>query len=291
MLKELKGTGVALVTPFNTDKSIDFNGLKALLKHTAKEGVDYYVVQGTTGESATIEHEEKIELLDYVRKNNDAGLPIVFGLGGNNTNAVLKEIEETDLSGVSAILSVCPYYSKPSQSGMIHHFEAIADQSPVPVILYNVPSRTGANLTASSTVKLAQHENIVAIKEASGDMTQLQHLVRDLPKDFMLLSGDDMLCPTIYAMGGVGVISVMANAFGGVFKKVRTRCEKGDTWGAHQEMNRLLEINPLMYKEANPVGIKQVLKEMGICEPYVRMPLLEASEALKTEIKAAMGKI
>ena len=283
----LKGTGVALVTPFNEDLTIDFDGLLKLLEHTAK-GVDYFVVQGTTGESATTTAAEKAEILSFVEKNNKTGLPIVYGIGGNNTQSVLDNIKSTDLDGVDAILSVSPYYNKPSQEGIYQHFKMIADASPVPVILYNVPGRTQSNISANTTLRLAQHKNIVAIKEASGDLTQCMSISKDASEDFLLISGDDLLTTPMMATGAVGVISVLANAFPETFKRITKAAFSADFKASSEATFELIDINPLMYAESNPVGIKQVLEEFGICKNYVRMPLLPASEDLKTKIKALL---
>ncbi|KOF02128.1 dihydrodipicolinate synthase [Roseivirga seohaensis subsp. aquiponti] len=283
----LKGTGVALVTPFNEDLTIDFDGLLKLLEHTAK-GVDYFVVQGTTGESATTTAAEKAEILSFVKKNNKTGLPIVYGIGGNNTQSVLDNIKSADLDGVDAILSVSPYYNKPSQEGIYQHFKMIADASPVPVILYNVPGRTQSNISANTTLRLAQHKNIVAIKEASGDLTQCMSISNDAPEDFLLISGDDLLTTPMMATGAVGVISVLANAFPEIFKRITKAAFSADFKASSEATFELIDINPLMYAESNPVGIKQVLEEFGICKNYVRMPLLPASEDLKTKIKALL---
>src|SRR6267142_2031476 len=208
-MKKFTGTGVALVTPFHQDGSIDFSSLKKLLVHTSA-GVDYFVVMGTTGESATLAKEKKKEILQFVIKNNPKKLPLVYGIGGNNTAAVLEEIEYTNFKGISAILSVSPYYNKPSQEGIRRHFKKIADASPLPVILYNVPGRTSSNLTSETTLKLAQNKNIVGIKEASGNLEQGMKIARSKSKDFLLISGDALLTLPLYAIGGVGVISVLA---------------------------------------------------------------------------------
>ena len=285
-----KGTGVALVTPFNPDLSIDFDGLKRLLEHTAK-GVDYYVVQGTTGESVTTSNEEKTQLLEFVKKNNPRNLPIVFGIGGNNTQIILSSIKQTDFEGVSGLLSVSPYYSKPSQEGIVQHFIRIADTSPVPVILYNVPGRTSSNLTAETTLRLADHANIIGIKEASGDLNQCQIISRNKPKEFLLISGDDLLTVPILSIGGVGVISVLANAYPEIFRQICRNFETGNLVESRLESFKLLEINPLMYAEGNPVGVKEVLKKMGVCGNEVRLPLVTASETLRERIYLAMKNI
>ncbi|MDZ4715170.1 MAG: 4-hydroxy-tetrahydrodipicolinate synthase [Cytophagales bacterium] len=291
-MKTLHGTGVALVTPFNKSGDIDYASLKKVLVHTSK-GVDYYVVQGTTGESVTLSKEEKKKVLAFVIRNNPKKLPIVYGIGGNNTGSVLEEIQATDLRQVDALLSVSPYYNKPSQAGIAQHFSVVADASPVPVILYNVPGRTASNLTAETTLRLARHKNIIGIKEASGNLEQCMKIAKDKPPGFLLISGDDLLTLPMYTIGGVGVISVLANAFPVLFRKIRGFALSGDFVKAQRELFKLVDINGPMYEEANPVGIKQLLHEMGICQPFVRMPLLAASEGLSKKIAttyAAMKK-
>jgi 4-hydroxy-tetrahydrodipicolinate synthase len=289
-MKKLIGTGVALVTPFDGNGKIDFRALKKLLVHTAR-GVDYYVVMGTTGESVTLTTEEKNQVLDFVKKNNPAKLPIVYGIGGNNTQNVLDTINTTDLMGVNALLSVSPYYNKPSQEGIYQHFKVIADNSSVPIILYNVPGRTASNISADTTVRLAQHKNIVGIKEASGNLEQCMKIVKDKPKDFLLISGDDMMTAALYALGAKGVISVLANALPGIFKKLKESAFAGDFSKASRHQLSLLEINGPMYEEANPVGLKYLLNEIGICEKHVRMPLLPASEQLQRKIHSAYAAL
>jgi len=288
-MKKLTGTGVALVTPFLANGQIDFPALKKLLKHTAK-GVDYYVVMGTTGEVATLNKEERKEVLQFVLNNNEANLPIVYGIGGNNTAEVLKQIEETDFKGVTALLSVSPYYNKPSQAGIVTHFKAVADASPVPVILYNVPGRTGSNMLASTTLTLAQHSNIIGIKEASGNLEQCMKIAAEAPKNFLLISGDDMLTVPLYAIGSKGVISVLANAYPLSFKKMKDFAFANDYSKASKELFTLLDINGPMYEEGNPVGVKQLLAEMNVVKPFVRLPLVPASASLTNKIKSvALG--
>ncbi len=283
-MKKLYGTGVALVTPFDESGHIDFASLKKVLIHTAR-GVDYFVVMGTTGESVTLSKDEKKKVLAFVLKNNRRKLPIVYGIGGNNTAAVIDEILQTDLSQVDALLSVSPYYNKPSQEGIIHHFLQVADVSPVPVILYNVPGRTASNLTAETILRLAKHKNIAGVKEASGNLEQCMKIAKEKPSDFMLISGDDLLTLPLYAIGGVGVISVLANAYPLVFKKMKTHALRGDFTKARQELFKLVDLNAPMYEEGNPVGVKQLMEEMGICSAQVRLPLLPASVKLAEKIR------
>lgn len=288
-MKKFYGTGVALVTPFTEDLEVDYNALKKLLRHTAK-GVDYYVVMGTTGESATVPLREKKQILQFIRENNPGKLPIVFGLGGNNTQSVLEGMRTTDFEGVDGLLSVSPYYNKPSQEGIYQHFSAIADASPVPVILYNVPGRTGSNLTADTTLRLASHPNICGIKEASGNLEQCMNIMKKKPKDFLLISGDDMLTVPLYSIGAKGVISVLANALPLVFKKMKEHAFAKQYEKASLEQFKILEINGPMYEEGNPVGVKYLLSLMNVCKPFTRMPLLAASEGLKKKIETIYTK-
>jgi 4-hydroxy-tetrahydrodipicolinate synthase len=246
---------------------------------------------GTTGESATVTQDEKKKVLDFVKSNNPKKLPIVFGIGGNNTQEVLDTIAHTNFRGVTAILSVSPYYSKPSQEGIYRHFKAIAQASPVPVILYNVPGRTSSNITAETTLRLAQLKNMLGIKEASGNLEQCMKIAQQKPSGFMLMSGDDLLTIPLYAIGAVGVISVLANAFPVVFKKIKEYAFAGNYGKASAEQFKILEINAPMYEEGNPVGVKQVLAEMGICSNQVRLPLAPASTALKTKISRILDKM
>lgn len=284
-MKDLYGTGVALVTPLDESGDIDYASLKRLLVHTAK-GVDYYVVMGTTGESATMTKAEKRKVLSFVIQNNRKKLPIVYGIGGNNTADVLEEIADTDFSNVSAVLSVSPYYNKPSQEGIVHHFNFVADSCPVPIILYNVPGRTSSNLAAGTTLRLAKHNNIIGVKEASGNLEQCMKIAKEKPAAFMLLSGDDMLTLPIYSIGGVGVISVLANAFPLIFKKMKEHAFAGEYQKAQKELFKLVDINGPMYEEGNPVGVKQLLHEMGVCGSNVRLPLVQASAELVRKISA-----
>ena len=288
-MKKLYGTGVALVTPFTDRGDVDYKSLKKLLVHTAK-GVDYYVVMGTTGESTTLDKEEKRQILQFVKENNPKGLPLVYGIGGNDTRQVVECIRETDFTGVDALLSVSPYYNKPSQEGIFQHYQRVADESPVPVILYNVPGRTSSNISAETTLRLAQHPNIAGTKEASGNLEQCMLIARDKPRDFMLISGDDLMTVALYALGGKGVISVLANAYPAIFRKMKDYAFDGNFARASQEAFRLLRMNPLMYEESNPVGLKALLEELGVCSSAVRLPLVQASSALRRKIAEALQK-
>lgn len=282
-MKKISGTGVALVTPFTENLEVDYDALMRILVHTAK-GVDFYVVMGTTGESVTCTKEEKAEILDFVKTHNPNQLPIVYGVGGNHTQAVMNEVYRTNLKGITALLSVSPYYNKPSQDGIVQHFTAIADISPVPVILYNVPGRTASNLSGETTIRLSGHLNIAGIKEASGNLEQCMQIKRSVRKDFVLLSGDDMLTLPLYAIGAKGVISVLANAYPQNFRKMKNYFEEGQLGKVAAEQFSLLDVNPLMYEEGNPVGIKYLMSLMGLCTPHVRLPMSPASDRLRKKI-------
>lgn len=288
MIEQFKGVGVALVTPFQADKSVDFEGLERLLVHTAEGGVNYWVVQGTTGESATMSWQEKMQVLSFIQEHNPKNLPIVFGIGGNNTRSLIDSIQNMSFSGVDAILSVSPYYNKPSQAGIVQHYQALADAAPVPIILYNVPGRTASKIDSYSTLRLAEHQNIIATKEASNDLEQCINIAKGKPDDFLLISGDDLMSIPIISVGGQGVISVMANAFPKIFSEMIGLALQNNFPEANQKLHQLLEINPLMYEESNPVGVKYALALQGVCDAHVRLPLLEASPELREKIKKTM---
>jgi 4-hydroxy-tetrahydrodipicolinate synthase len=290
MENKFAGTGVALVTPFKENLEIDYASLGQLLKHVSQGGVEYLVVMGTTGESATLSADEKNEVLSFVKKNNTAGLPIVYGMGGNNTRELLQQISHTDWNGIDAILSVSPYYNKPSQAGICEHYTTIADACPVPVILYNVPARTSSNITAATTLKLSRHPNIIGTKEASGDMVQCMEIARSKPAGFLLISGDDLLALPMISFGAVGVISVLANAFPVPFTQMIRQALAANFDEASQGLFGFLRINPLMYEEGNPVGLKQALYCSGICSNHVRLPLAPASEGLSARIQTVLSE-
>lgn len=292
MIEKLKGTGVALVTPFKENKEIDFNALQKLLEFTYAngEGVDYWVVMGTTGEVATLNSREKNQVLEFVKQNNPHQIPIVYGIGGNNTEALKETMDNTDFDQVEAILSVSPYYNKPSQEGIYAHYTALADYSPRPLILYNVPARTSSNISAKTTIRLAEHSNIIATKEASGNLLQCMEIAKSKPDNFLLLSGDDMMAIPIISVGGEGIISVLANAFPSLFAGMIRHALKQDFSLASQNLYKFLNINPLMYQESNPVGVKEALAQQGVIDNYVRLPLLPASDELKENIKNTMPK-
>lgn len=283
-MNAFKGTGVALVTPFLEDLQVDFSSLERLINHVITGGVDYLVVLGTTGESATLTASEKAMVLKACVEFNRGRVPLMLGLGGNATQKLLDEIEQTDFYGVAGILSVSPYYNKPTQEGIIAHYRALADASPVPLVLYNIPGRTMSNLTAATTLALSHHPNIIGIKEASGNLEQCMQIAASMPKDFLLLSGDDLLTKPIQSIGGSGVISVLANALPTTFKTL----VEGDESSSLHAAYSLLRLNGLMYEEGNPVGIKNLLLHLGILQTdQVRLPLLRASQELSEKIRLA----
>ncbi|WP_018478207.1 4-hydroxy-tetrahydrodipicolinate synthase [Pontibacter roseus] len=281
---KLKGTGVALVTPFTSNLAVDYDGLRQLLDFTLEGGVEYLVVNGTTGESVTTTAAEKAEILAFVKKHVNGRVPLVYGLGGNNTQHILATIQSTDLEGIAAVLSVSPYYNKPPQQGIYQHYVQIADACPVPVILYNVPGRTGSNISGETTIRLATHHNIVGIKEASGNLEQCMYIAKHKPADFLLISGDDLLTLPMMAFGAVGVISVLANAFPEKFSNMVRLGLESKFAEASKLIFDFVDINSMMYEEGNPVGVKALLERFGVCSPAVRLPLVEASAGLKDRL-------
>ena len=280
------GTGVALITPFNEDLSIDFNALQRLVEFNIENGTEYLVISGTTGESATITSEEKKELVQFISKVNNGRLPLVLGIGGNNTAAVIDEIESTDLSDIDAILSVSPYYSKPTQEGIYQHFKIVSHASPKPIILYNVPGRTASNILPETIVRMANDfDNIIGVKEAAGSMGQYLELLRTKPKDFMVISGDDDLALSVALAGGSGVISVIGQALPKAFTEMIRLGIAGKAKEAYETQYKLMPIIGLIFSENNPSGVKSVLESLKITKPCVRMPLVEATNHLKNEIK------
>lgn len=282
------GVGVAIVTPFNADHSIDFDGFARLIQHVSDGGVNYIVLQGTTGESPTVTKSEKKQLLQFVKEHNTRNLPIVYGVGGNVTPEVVAGMKDIDFEGVDAILSVCPYYNKPGKRGVIEHFTQVADACPVPVILYNIPPRTGINMSAETVCTLAEHPNIIGVKEASCIIEQCMEIARDKPEDFLLISGDDVQAVPIISIGGVGVMSVIANAFPAKFSGLVNAALEGDFAFARKELGHFLRIDPLLYEEGNPVGVKKILEILGIANSDVRLPLVKASDDLGERIKAVL---
>ena len=285
MTNQLIGTGVALITPFTKDNQVDTEALTRIVDYVTEGGVEFIVVLGTTSEAPTLTKDEKRIVRETIIKANKGRLPLVLGVGGNNTQNVIDEIKQTDLSPFVAILSVTPYYNKPSQNGLYAHFAAIAKESTLPIILYNVPGRTGVSMTAETVVRLANDfQNIVAIKEASGNLLLDMNIIKDMPKDFILLSGDDATTlPAVY-MGGSGAISVIGIAYPKEFSEMVRLGLQGKTVEANKLQYKLLPRTALAFKEGNPIGIKAMLAAKGLCKPYVRLPLVEASEELKKAI-------
>ncbi len=274
MREKLQGLGVALVTPFNEKLQVDFEALSKLLQFTAEGGVDYWVVHGSTGESATIDPAEKKEILQYVQAHNPHQLPIVYGLGGNNTHELLRQIEQMDFQVIDAILSVSPYYNRPSQQGIYEHYKCLAAASPVPIILYNVPARTGSTIAPETVIRLSELSNIIGIKEASGDLVACVEIAKNKPADFLLISGDDIMTIPIMSIGGVGVISVLGNALPQQMRGIAHAMRNQDYAAAQQYQFEVLELQKLVLKGGNPVTIKQILAMLGICEHHVRLPLV-----------------
>lgn len=288
---ELKGVGVALITPFTQDTSkVDYVGFKKLLDHI-NPFVDYYVVNGTTAESPTLTQKEKQEILNFVSDQNTDRKPIVFGLGGYNTKGIIDIFEEMDLSKVDAILSVSPQYVRPTQKGIIKHFTTLADSFTKPIVLYNVPSRTGSNMTSETTLTLAQHKNIIGIKEASGDITQCMGIATSKPANFLLISGDDSITVPLISIGGAGVISVIANGLPQPFFKAVHSALEGNFAQAKNDYLPMLKINQLLFAEGNPAGIKALAELKGICNAGVRLPLVKASNALYELLEVELKKL
>ena len=286
-MKELVGTGVALVTPFNDDLSVNHEALAKIVEYNIENGTDYLVICGTTGESVTITKQEKKEIINTVIKTNNGRLTMVLGIGGNNTMQVVDEIKSTDLSAMTAILSVSPYYSKPTQEGLYQHFKTISEASPVPIILYNVPGRTAKNMEVETTLRLARDfKNVVAVKEAGNNMSQYLQLLRDKPEDFMIISGDDDLVLGVTLAGGSGVISVIGQAFPKEFSSMIRLGLEGKPKEAYSLHFRLMEIIDLIFSENNPAGIKAVLEAKNLCQDSVRLPLVPATKELKAKIEA-----
>ncbi|HET9503021.1 MAG TPA: 4-hydroxy-tetrahydrodipicolinate synthase [Hymenobacter sp.] len=287
-MTNLHGTGVALVTPFTATHEVDYAGWRNLLDFTIAGGVEYLVINGTTGESPTTTAAEKTELLRIAKEHVAGRVPLVYGIGSNDTAAAEALLHSTDLEGITAILSASPAYNKPSQAGIVAHYQRLADAAPRPLLLYNVPGRTGSNMSAETTLTLAAHSNIIGIKEASGNVEQCLAILARKPADFLFLSGDDMLTVPLIACGAVGIITVLGNAFPQKFGDMTRAALAGDFTRAQQLLFDFVALNPLMYEEGNPVGVKAALALQGVCGGAVRLPLVPASEGLTTRIKALL---
>ncbi len=289
---KLIGMGVALVTPFKSDDSIDFDALGRLVEYIINNNADYLVVCGTTAETPTLTDKEKDEIARFVVQCNAGRLPIVLGIGGNNTKEVVEKVKTSDLSGIDAILSVTPYYNKPSQEGLYQHFSAIAKASPLPLVLYNVPGRTGVNMTAETTLRLAnEFSNICAVKEASGNFTQIDDIIKNKPQDFMVISGDDGITFPLITLGAVGVISVIGNAFPREFSRMVRLALQGDYQNARQIHYRFTELFELLFVEGNPAGVKSMLAVMGMIENKLRLPLVPNTIKTYEKIRSVLNQL
>lgn len=284
-MKEITGTGTALITPFKKDYSVDTEALAAIVEHQIAHGTDYFVVLGTTGESATLSEAEKQTVIDTIREANNGRLPLVLGIGGNNTAAVCGKMQDTNLRGFSAILSVSPYYNKPNQEGIYHHYKAISDVAPLPVIIYNVPGRTGSNMTWETQCRIAELPLMVATKEASGNMEQIMQLMSRKPDYFLVISGDDALTFPMLACGASGVISVINHAYPAQFTGMVKASLAGKWDEARKLHNQILEGALAIFADGSPGGIKVMLNEMGLCENVVRQPLWPVSDAVEKRLR------
>ena len=284
-MQEFIGTGVALVTPFKSDLTVDYDALIKLVNFNIDNGINYFVINGTTGESATITEDEKQKIIDIIVKTNNKRLPLVLGIGGNNTAKVVEELQTRNLSNIDGILSVAPYYSKPTQEGFYQHFKAIAEATEKPIILYNVPGRTSKNMEPATTLRLAKDfKNVVAVKEAGNNQQQYYTLLKNKPSDFLIISGDDDLVLGTVLAGGAGVISVIGQAYPKEFSKMIQLGLEGKNKEAFDIHFKMMDIIDLIFAENNPAGIKTVLKELGICKNEVRLPLVKASAELQSKI-------
>ncbi|HTE01318.1 MAG TPA: 4-hydroxy-tetrahydrodipicolinate synthase [Mucilaginibacter sp.] len=286
------GTGVAMVTPFDADGQVDYAGLKNLVNHLIDGGVEYLVSLGTTGESATLNKEERKQVWAYTAEVVNGRVGLVVGIAGNNTREVVEDIKQFDTTGYDAILSASPNYNKPPQEGIYQHYKAIAEASPLPIILYNVPSRTGSNMSAETTVRLAHDfKNIIGMKEASGNFDQLNQIMRDKPEDFLLISGDDPISLPMIALGGAGVISVVGNALPRQFSDMIRLCLEGEFKSAQKIHSSLIDFTRMMFAEGSPAGVKTALKSLGVCGDTVRLPLVGVSDTLAGKIISETEKL
>lgn len=290
-MTDFTGLGVAMVTPFSEGRKVDYAGLKKLTEHLIRGGADYLVVQGTTGESVTLTEEEKRRVLDYILEVNDKRKPVVLGMGGNNTSALCEQIKSFDTAGLSGFLSVSPYYNKPIQEGIYQHYRAVSEASSLPVILYNVPGRTGSNMKAETTLRLAEEcANIVGVKEASGDLSQIEEIIQHRPDKFYVISGDDALTLPSLALGADGVISVIGNAFPKEFGTMVHQMLFGSVLNARDIHYRLRNLIDLLFVDGNPGGIKEVLHHLGICGNHMRLPLVPVSSTTREKLYRTLAE-
>jgi len=291
-MNKFHGTGVALVTPFNADGSVDFDGLKNLINYLIEGKVEYLVSLGTTGEASTLNKDEKKKSWEFTAEINNGRLPLIAGIGGNDTRVIAQNIKDFEVSGYDAILSASPYYNKPTQEGIYQHYKALSESSSLPILLYNVPGRTGSNVSAETTCRLATDlKNIIAIKEASGNFDQFNQIMRDKPADFMLISGDDPVAMPMISLGAVGVISVIGNALPKQLSDMIRLCLAGDFAKALPLHLSLIEFTRLMFVEGNPAGAKAALKHFGVCDDHLRLPLVKVSQGIREAIIAESKKI
>ncbi len=289
---KLKGTGVAIITPFKTDGEVDYDALAKLMDHIISNGVEYVVTLGTTGETPTLSKKEKQEIVHFTLEKINGRVPVVVGIGGNNTSEVISNLADFPLEKITAILSSSPSYNKPSQEGIFQHYKALAEASPIPVILYNVPGRTGSNIAAETTIRLAMKcKNIAGIKEASGNMVQCMHILKNSPGDFLVVSGDDHLALPLIACGMDGVISVAANCFAKDFSDMIRLALKNDFEKATKLQYKLLEGYDLLFVENNPAGVKAFLYEMKFIENKLRLPLVPLSAAFHQKVKDFISQL
>lgn len=291
-MSKFKGTGVAIVTPFKENRSVDFEGLERLVEHLISGGIDYLVVNGTTGESVTLSRQEKLDVLAFVIKVNNGRVPLVFGIGGNNTQDILDCFHTYDFTGVDAILSVSPFYNKPSQEGIYQHYKSIAEICPLPLILYNVPARTGSHMEAETVLRLANDcKNVIGVKEASGVIFNSMKIIKNKPEGFLVISGDDILNLPIIASGGDGIISVIANAFPKDYSNMVKAALTGDFKTAQQLHYKYFDMVHYMFVDGNPPGIKATLKILGICGDTLRLPLVKVTNSTFQALENLIKKI
>lgn len=286
----LKGTGVALVTPFKQDESIDWDALKKIVHHCLDGGIDYLVIQGTTGESPAITPEEKEMMVEVIANEVNGKIPLVLGIGGNNTYHVEHLLQHTNLQRIDAVLSVCPYYNKPNQQGIINHYTRVADVSPKPVILYNVPGRTGVNMSVATQLELAKHPNIIATKEASGDLEQMMSIIQQKPDGFELISGDDSLTYPIMCIGGIGVTSVVAHLMPTHFSDMVNNCLAGNFEKARTQHYKSLGLCRAIFADGSPGGVKHLMNKMSLCSTKLRMPLANVNKSTEELLEKEWAK-
>jgi 4-hydroxy-tetrahydrodipicolinate synthase len=292
MNNKFKGLGIALVTPFDKNGEVDYVALRRLLDYQLSNGVDFLCILATTAETPCLTKEEKQKIKDIIVEKVNGSIPVLMGCGGNNTAAVVEEINTADFTGIDGILSVCPYYNKPSQEGIYQHFKAIAQSTSMPVVLYNVPGRVGVNIKAETTLRLARDcENVVAIKEASGNFTQIDDIIKNKPKDFDVLSGDDGITFPLMTMGATGVISVIGNALPKEFGRMVRLAAQGDFSSALQIHHKFTELFKLLFVDGNPAGVKAMLNNMGIIQNELRLPLVPAKITTMSEIAAIIKEL